>query len=130
MRKRYDTGINFSQEIKCIDFVSQPEQVLAVGGPEEELPPGDQLVPVDEALEVGDLVQAGDLKPLPVLDRAHEFGGLQQAVVRAGVEPRIAPAHSLDVEVAALEIGLVDVGDLQLAPGRGLHRGGDVSTAL
>jgi hypothetical protein len=42
--------------------------------------------------------------------------------VGAGVEPREAAAHLLDVEVAALEIGAVDVGDLELAARRGLER--------
>ena len=48
--------------------------------------------------------------------------GLEQRVVRAGVEPGEAAAHDLDVELAALEVDAVDVGDLELAARRGLER--------
>ena len=50
-----------------------------------------------------------------------EFGRLEQRIVRAGVEPGEAAAEHLDVQLAALEIDAVDVGDLQFAARRGLQ---------
>ncbi len=52
---------------------------------------------------------------------------LEQAVVGAGVEPGVAAAHDLDVELAQLEVALVDVGDLELAARRRLDVGRDVA---
>ena len=43
-----------------------------------------------------------------------------QAVVGAGVEPGEAAAEPDDVKVPALEIGAIDVGDLELAASRRL----------
>ena len=42
----------------------------------------------------------------------------------------IAAAHQLDVQLAALEIGAVDVGDLEFAARRRLEAGGDVDHLL
>ena len=47
------------------------------------------------ALLQRDLLQAGDLQRLPMLDGLHELAGLQQAFVRAGVEPGEAAAEQL-----------------------------------
>ena len=44
----------------------------------------------------------------------------------AGVEPGRAAPELEDVQVAALEVDPVDVGDLELAPGRGLEVLGDL----
>ena len=66
------------------------------------------------------------LRPWRCFDRFDEVRRLQQRVVRAGVEPGEAAAEELDVQLPALEIVAVDVGDLQLAAGRGLQAGGDV----
>ena len=51
---------------------------------------------VDPALPRGDLLRAADLEALPLLDRAHEVPGVEQAGVRAGVEPGEAAPHALD----------------------------------
>ena len=69
---------------------------------------------------VGDLFEAGNLEALTGLDGLNEGCGLQQGVVGAGVEPGVAAAHGLDVELLAREVGLVDVGNLELAARRWL----------
>jgi hypothetical protein len=46
-----------------------------------------------------------------------ELRGLEQRVVRAGVEPGGAAAEELDVQLAALEVEAVEVGDLEFAAG-------------
>ena len=57
---------------------------------------------------------------------ADEVGRLADGVDRAGVQPDIATAHLLHAERAAPQIFGVDVGDLQLAPRRGLYGRGNV----
>lgn len=64
---------------------------------------------------VGDLFEAGNLEALAGLDGLDKGSCLQQGIVGAGVEPGVAAAHGLDVELLAREIGLVDIGDLELA---------------
>src|SRR5439155_1835400 len=50
-----------------------------------------------------------------------ERGRLQQGLVGARVEPRDSAAELLDLELAPAEIVRVHVGDLELAPRRGLE---------
>ena len=45
----------------------------------------------------------------------------------AGIEPGGAAAEQLDLELAQGEVTRVDVGDLELAPGRGPELAGDVA---
>jgi hypothetical protein len=81
----------------------------------------------DPAGAVGDLLRAGDLQALALLQRGDELAGVEQAVVRAGVQPGIAAAHDLDLELALLQVACVDLGDLELAARAGLDVGGDVA---
>ena len=61
-----------------------------------------------------------------MLQHLHELPGLEQRVVRAGVEPG-EPAAELDQRRPVLaHVGEVDVGDLQLAARRRLQRARDV----
>ena len=50
--------------------------------------------------------------------------------MRAGVQPGVAALHDLHVELAQVQVGLVDGSDFQLAPGAGLDRLGDVHDLL
>lgn len=84
------------------------------------------LLSRDVAHAVGDLFEAGDLEALAGLDGLDEGCSLQQGVVRAGIEPGVAAAHGLDVELAAREVGLVDVGDLEFTACRWLYRLRDI----
>src|SRR6476646_10106402 len=76
----------------------------------EKLRQLEQLLRIDEALAEGDLLDAADLLAGAFLQRAHEFLGLDQRIMRAGVEPGIAAAEPLDGELAGFEIGRVEVG--------------------
>ena len=78
-----------------------------------------QLLGVDPAAAVGDLLQAADPQALALLHRADELAGLDQAVVGAGVQPGEAAAQQFDVELAGLQVDLVQRGDLQLAAREG-----------
>ena len=88
------------------------------------------LLSRDVAHAVGDFFEAGDLEALAGLDGLDEGCGLQQGVVGAGVKPGVAAAHGLDVELVAREVGLVDVGDLELTACRWLYRLRDVDDVL
>ena len=87
---------------------------------------GEELVSVDEALAEGDLLDAGDLEALAAFHDMDELRGLEQGVVGARIEPGEAAAEPLDMELARLHVVAVDIGDLELAAGRGLDRRGDI----
>jgi hypothetical protein len=63
----------------------------------------------------GDLFGQAIFRPWRFSSVAMNWPGLQQAVVRAGVEPGIAAPMISPTACALLEIGLVDVRDLQFA---------------
>src|SRR5262245_5471517 len=84
----------------------------------------------DEAARKRDLLDAGDLQPGALLQRLHELRRGQQRRRRAQVEPGHAAAERRDVELAVVEVRLVDVRDLQLAAVRGLEVAGDLHHLL
>ena len=85
-----------------------------------------KLVERDVTQPQRDLLGAGDAHALPLLQDLDEMAGFDQRGVGAGIEPRKAAAEHLDKQIAALEIGAVDVGDLQFAALRRLELGRDV----
>ncbi len=92
----------------------------------QRLRQGFKLAGINESVTPGDLFRAGDLEALPVFQRGDELAGIQQALVGACIEPGIAALEDLHVQLALLQIGLVDSGDFQLAAGAGLDRFGDI----
>src|SRR5690606_17298417 len=101
-------------------LVQQAQQVAAVGVGRAELARQRlELLGADPALAVGHLLGAGDLRALAGLERLDENRGLQQALVRAGVEPRHAASEELDAQASLLEVDAVEVGDLELPARRG-----------
>lgn len=111
-------------------FLLEAQQILAVVVLLEWLGELVNLLSRDVAHAVGDLFETGDLEALTGLDGLDEGCGLQQGVVGAGIEPGIASAHGLDVKLVAREVGLVDVGDLELTARRWLYRLGDRDDVL
>src|SRR3546814_4610954 len=103
------------------------QQVLAVVVLAQRLGEAAELVGGDEALAPGDLLQAGDLQALAMLDGLHELRGVDEAVVGAGVEPGIAAAEALHLQLPGLEVAAVEIGNLQLAARRGLQVGSDIA---
>jgi hypothetical protein len=81
---------------------------------------------VDEPHPECYLLGARDLQSLPLLDGLDKAGSFLQRLVRPGVEPCHAASHELQVQVAALHVREVDVGDLELAARRRLQRARDV----
>ena len=89
-----------------------------------------QLGGRDPAVLPGDLLGDGHGQVLGVLDGADELGGLVQALHGAGVQPRVAAAEGDHGQRPLLQVHPVEVGDLQLAAGRGpdlMGLGGDVA---
>src|ERR1035437_9361781 len=78
----------------------------------------------------GDLLDTPDLVPLPGLHDRDELAGLQKALERAGVEPGRAAWQDGDVQVAALQVVLVDPGDLELAAVAGRQVRGDLDDVV
>lgn len=79
-----------------------------------------QLGGRDPAVLPGDLLGDGHGQVLGVLHGADELGGLVQALHGAGVQPGVAAAEGHDGQRPLLQVHPVEVGDLQLAAGRGL----------
>ena len=94
--------------------------MLAVGGFSVAGGTFQQLFLGDPAVLVGDLLGGGNLDALALLDGLHKGSRLDEGVHRAGVEPGVAAAQQLDVQLALVEIHLVQRRDLQLPAGAGL----------
>ena len=108
----------------------EAQQILTVVVLLERLGELVDLLSRDVAHAIGNLFEAGDLEALASLDGLDKRCSLQQGVMCAGVEPGVAAAHGLDVELVAREVGLVDVGDLELTAGRWLYRLRDIDDVL
>src|SRR5262249_6416505 len=89
-----------------------------------------ELLPVDVAHPEGDLLHAGDLEALTSLHDLDEAGRALERLVGSGIEPGETPTEHLDVELAGLEIGAIDIGDLQLTARGRTEAGGDVQHAV
>ena len=80
-----------------------------------------ELCIVDPAEAPGNLLGTGDLEALPGLDRGDELGRLPQAFRRTGIEPGEAAPELRDIEPPSPQILIVEIGDLELAAGRGFN---------
>jgi hypothetical protein len=77
-----------------------------------------KMLTIDPAILVSDLFKARHFQSLTVLNGLHIGRGFEQAVVGAGVKPGEATAEALYMQIAALEIGIVYIGNLQLSAWR------------
>lgn len=80
-----------------------------------------QLGGRDPAVLPGDLLGHGHGQVLGVLHGADELRGLVQALHGAGVQPRVPAAQGHHGQRPLLQVHPVEVGDLELAAGRGPH---------
>ena len=84
----------------------------------------------DPAVLPGDLLGHGHGQVLGVLHGADELRRLVQALHGAGVQPRVAAAQGHHGQRPLLQVHPIEVGDLQLPAGGGLHPmclGGDIA---
>ena len=79
---------------------------------------------------VRNLLRTTDFHPLPLLQRPHETSRFDQRLEGAGIEPRETTAHAGHRKLAGRKISLVDVGDLQFAPGRWFHLPGETNDVV
>src|SRR5262245_34716572 len=89
-------------------------EILAVAGFAEGAGEGGELLTIDEALAERDLLRAADFQALTCLDGLDEVGRSEERSVCASVEPRDAASQNLYAQLAAREIGTIDVCDFEL----------------
>lgn len=99
--------------------------VLPVVGFHEGGGEGEEFFGAEPLVFPGDFFQAGDLQSLAFLNRPDKLPGLHQRFMRPGIEPGMAAAQTLHRQLPFFQVGGVHGGDLQFAPGRGLHLLGD-----
>lgn len=95
--------------------------VLPVVGFHEGGGEGEEFFGAEPLVFPGDFFQAGDLQSLAFLDRPDKLPGLHQRFVRPRIQPGMAAAQTLHRQLPSFQVGGVHGGDLQFAPGRGLH---------
>src|SRR5437763_12235327 len=93
-------GTNFTLRL----LLDEMPQVLAVCARRHRLRKPQHVGGGDVAEPERDLLQTRDHEPLPVFDSLDVIGSLHERFVRAGIEPRDAPAEALHRQLAALEI--------------------------
>ena len=108
------------QSSDCVGYLLAKElcdrqQILAVAAFRRALRQLVKRLERNVAQPQRDFLRAGNSQSLALLEDLHEVAGLDQRGVRAGVEPGKAAAQHLDEEIAAIEIGAIDVGDLEFA---------------
>ena len=111
-------------------FVQHLLQVLTIAVLQQRLRQPLQLRRVDPATPVRDLLRTRHLQSLALLQRRDELPRFHQAVVCAGVEPGVAAAHDLHVELSLLQVRRVHVRDLQLPARARRDAGRDVADLL
>src|SRR3982074_1412974 len=75
-------------------------------------------------------LRATYLEPLSGLDGLNKRGGLEQRLVSAGIQPCDASPEEFYLQSAPRQVSTIDVGNLELAPGRRRQRGGDINNRV
>ena len=101
-------------------FAEQSQQVLTVTILGQRLRQFLQLRVTNKTVAPGNLFHAGHFQSLTPLQRRNELAGFKQAVVGSGIEPGVTTLHDLHIELALVQIGLIDSRDFQFAAGAGL----------
>src|SRR5207244_8331697 len=95
-------------------FVTDHAQVIAIFVLWQAIYDFREIGLADETHAEGDFFEAGDFEALPVFDRGDVVARLEQRRGRAGIEPGHAAAEQFHVQLAALEVAKIEIGDLQL----------------
>src|SRR5687768_10575363 len=78
------------------------------------------VVRTDVTHSIRDFFERRDHETLPLFDALHEVARMEQGFIRARIEPRDSAPETFDVQLAALQVGAIHVGDLELAARRRL----------
>jgi hypothetical protein len=97
-------------------------QVFAVAALGVALGERVELLARDVAEPQRDFLETSNPQSLPLLENLYEVARFDERSMRSGVEPGEAAPENLDEQVAALEIGAVDVGDFEFATAGSMPR--------
>src|SRR5690348_969988 len=107
---------SFLQSFRFGDDLLEVMAVFAVWHPAREVL---QLGQFKKAGAKRGFLRAADFYAGAFFNRLHVSRSVMQAAAGAGVQPRKTPAEPVDMELPALQIGDIHVGDFQLAARRG-----------
>jgi len=95
--------------------VGEIQQILAIAGLSQFRSQGPDSVPVDETHLKGDFLRTTHFQTLACRHRTDELAGLEQGIVRSGIEPCMPAAKDFDHQLVAFQIEIIKCRDLQLA---------------
>src|SRR3569623_74952 len=90
-------------------------QVFAVTAFAKRLQKPNKLSVVDPFLSPRNFFRRGDFDALTPLERCDELAGIEEGLMRAGIEPGKPPSHDLGVESTIFEIAPIAVRNLQFS---------------
>ncbi len=79
-----------------------------------------EMIEADIAEPQRDLFRTGDAESLTLFKDLDKMAGLDQQLMRAGIQPGKTAPKDFDEKIPALEVGAVQIGDFQLATWRRL----------
>jgi hypothetical protein len=131
---RYEDGLAVEPHRCCSPLIGKRlvygHQVFAVAALGVALGERVKLLARDVAEPQRDFLETCNPQALSLLENLYEVARFDERSMRSGVEPGEAAPENLDEQVAALEIGAVDVGDLEFATAGRLDRCGDVDDVV
>ena len=77
----------------------------------------------------GNFFEAGNFEALPGFHSLHKRAGFQQRVMRPGVEPCNSTSHQFHMQIATLQVQIVDISNFQLPTSGGFHLFRDIHYA-
>src|SRR5450830_106884 len=113
-----------------LPFFQQTLQILAITILGQGLGQARQLRRIDKSFAVCNLFRARHFQALAMLYRRDKVAGLDQAFMRARIEPSVTTPHDLDIQLLALQIYPVDVSNFQFAARRWLQLGGNLDDLI
>src|ERR1043166_3099393 len=81
-----------------------------------------ELINRNPSFDKCDFLGTSNHLALPVLDGPHKFACLEKAIVRSGIQPRKSTPKLLDPQLSQIQIGPINVGDLEFSSARRLQR--------
>lgn len=72
---------------------------------------------IDKATAPGDFFDAADFKTLTLFDDLDKFGGTEEGIEGAGIEPRGTASHGFGVEAMIEPVVSIEIGDFEFTAG-------------
>src|SRR6266568_9237207 len=96
-------------------FVANHPQILAIFVLWQSIDDSRKFRLSDETHAEGDLLETCDFQSLSMFDSRDVIAGLKQTGLRAGIEPGQAAAEQFHVQLFAVKVKQIQIGDLQFA---------------